>query len=317
MSKILDIGRRTFDIEAQSIKELGENLGSDFEKAVSIIFDSSGKLIVTGMGKSGIVGRKIAATMASTGTPAFFMHPGEAFHGDLGMVEPNDIVLAISNSGETDEVLKLVPFFKDNGNKIITLTGNRKSSLAIHSDCHLEIKVKKEACPLELAPTSSTTISMVMGDALAIALMEIKDFRKENYARFHPGGSIGRRLLYRVENVMRTNDLPVVQSDTKMVDIIQAITKGRLGLVVISDNSRILGIITDGDMRRTFEKMEEKSFRLVASDIMTKNPKCVSGKIPLVDAQQIMIDYKITSLLVTHEGESQNLEGVIQVYDIR
>jgi arabinose-5-phosphate isomerase len=317
MSKILDIARRTFDIEAESIKALGQNLGLDFETAVKEILASKGKLIVTGMGKSGIVGRKIAATMASTGTPSFFMHPGEAFHGDLGMVEADDIVLAISHSGETDEVLKLIPFFKDNGNKILGMTGNRNSTLALHSDCHLEILVKREACPLELAPTSSTTITMVMGDALAIALMELRDFRRENYARFHPGGSIGRRLLYRVENMMRVNDLPVIGPNTRMVDIISSITKGKLGLVVVSDNSRILGIITDGDMRRTFEKMEEKSFRLVASDIMTKNPKCVSRKLPLIEAQQIMIDCKITSLLVTIAGEPLHLQGVIQVYDIK
>jgi arabinose-5-phosphate isomerase len=317
MSKILDIAKRTIAIEAQSIIDLGEKLGSEFEHAVNIILGTHGKLIVTGMGKSGIVGRKIAATLASTGTPSFFVHPGEAFHGDLGMVETHDIVLAISNSGETDEVLKLIPFFQDNGNKIISMTRNRNSTLAVNSDCHLDISVKREACPFELAPTSSTTITMVLGDALAIALMESRGFNKENYARFHPGGSLGRRLLWRVENVMRSHDLPIIKSDTKMVDIIQAITKGRLGLVAVSDNGNIMGILTDGDMRRTFEKMEEKSFRLVASDIMTKNPKCISRKMPLVEAQQMMIDNKITALLVTKDGEPYGLEGVIQVYDIK
>lgn len=317
MSNILEIARRTFEIEAQSIKELGGKLGTGFENAVRMIFESQGKLIVTGMGKSGIVGRKISATLASTGTPSFFMHPGEAFHGDLGMAEPQDIVLAISNSGESDEVLRLIPFFKDNGNKIVAMTGNPHSSLALNSDCHLEISVIKEACPLELAPTTSTTITMVMGDAIAIALMELRNFKRENYARFHPGGSIGRRLLLRVENIMRTDQLPVISPDTKMVDVINAISKGRLGLAVISNNGEILGIITDGDMRRTFEKMGENSFHLNASGIMTKNPKCVSSKLKLVEAQQIMIDNKITSLLVTADGRPYGLEGVIQVYDIK
>lgn len=317
MSKILDIARRTIEIEAESIRELSNSLGAEFEQAVRMILDSKGKLIVIGIGKSGIVGKKIAATMASTGTPSFFVHPAEAFHGDLGMVEPHDIVLAISNSGETDEVLKLIPFFKDNGNKIIGMTGNTRSTLAMNADCCLETAAKREACPLELAPTSSSTISMVMGDALAMALMEMRDFKEENYARFHPGGSLGRRLLWKVENVMRTEDLPVVRPDARMVDIIQAISRGRLGMVVVSDNSHILGVITDGDMRRTFEKMEENSFKLIASDMMTRNPKCVSGKLQLVKAQQMMIDYKITTLLVTREGGPHHLEGVIQVYDIR
>jgi len=317
MSKILEIARRTFEIEAQSIKELGEKLGSGFEDAVKMIFESQGKLIVTGIGKSGIVGRKISATLASTGTPSFFMHPGEAFHGDLGMAEPQDIVLAISNSGESDEVLRLIPFFKDNGNKIIAMTGNPRSSLAVNSDCHLELSSVREACPLELAPTTSTTITMVMGDAIAIALMELRNFKRENYARFHPGGSIGRRLLLRVENVMRTDQLPVIKPETKMVDIINTISKGRLGLAVVSNNGEILGIITDGDMRRTFEKMGENSFHLCASDMMTRNPKCVSSKLKLIEAQQIMIDNKITSLLVTADGRPFGLEGVIQVYDIK
>ncbi len=317
MSRILDIAKRTIEIEASSIQDLENQLGEDFEHAVKLIQDSNGKLIVTGMGKSGIVGRKMAATLASTGTPSFFVHPGEAFHGDLGMVEPRDIVLALSNSGETDEVLKLIPFFKDNGNKIIGMTSNKNSTLAIHSDCHLEIKAKKEACPLELAPTTSTTITMVMGDALAIVLMELKDFKKENYARFHPGGSIGRRLLYKVEHVMRSTDLPVITPNASMIDIISAITKGRLGLVVVCSENQIQGIITDGDMRRTFQKSEEASFRLKAADIMTSKPRCISSKIALVEAQQIMIDHKITSLLVTEDGSHSNLIGVVQVYDIR
>lgn len=317
MSGILDIARRTFSIEAQAIQGLAQNLNEDFESVVSEILKSNGKLIITGMGKSGIVGRKIAATLASTGTPSFFVHPGEAFHGDLGMVERSDMVVAISNSGETDEVLKLIPFFKDNGNKIIAMTGSPQSTLADNSDFHLNVSVEKEACPLELSPTSSATAALVMGDALAIALMEMRGFKKENYARFHPGGSLGRRLLWRVENIMRTENLPVIKSGTPMVDIIGAITRGRLGLAVISDNGHISGLITDGDMRRTFEKMQEKSFSMVASDIMTRQPKCVSRKLHLVKAQQMMIDHKITALLVTKDGQPYNLEGVIQVYDIK
>ncbi len=316
MSKILEIAFRTIEIESKSILDLKLQLDQNFDGAVIEILRTGGKLIVTGMGKSGIIGKKIAATMASTGTPSFYMHPGEAFHGDLGMIEENDIILAISNSGETDEVLKLLPFFEDNRNKVISMTGNPQSTLAINSNFHLNIQVEKEACPLKLAPTSSTTATLVMGDALAVSLMEMRGFKEENFARFHPGGSLGRRLLIKAKDVMRSDSLPIIRKDTMMLDIIHTMTRGRLGLAIVCDGLNIEGIITDGDMRRTFEKDQEMSFKLNAENIMTVDPKCIAPHERLVDVQSIMNEEKINSLLVTRDGEGTNLIGVIQLYDV-
>jgi arabinose-5-phosphate isomerase len=267
------------------------------------------------MGKSGLVGRKIAATLASTGTPSFFLHPGEAFHGDLGMISSNDVVLALSHSGETDEVLKIVPFIHSNGNVLISITGNAESTLAKNSNIHLDTGVKEEACILQLAPTTSTTAQLALGDALAIALMKAREFTSMDFARLHPGGSLGRRLLMTVGNVMRSADLPVVGMDCSATEMIHRMTRGGLGLIVICDGEKIEGIVTDGDLRRAMESRQSEFFNIKAIDIATRSPKTVSIDAKLIDAEKMMTRYKVNSLLATDvEGR---LQGVIQIYDIK
>jgi arabinose-5-phosphate isomerase len=310
---INSIAKKVFEIEAREIANLSNILTVDFEKAVEAILGCRGKLIISGMGKSGIIGKKIAATMASTGTPSFFLHPGEAYHGDLGMIERDDIVLLISNSGETDEVLKVVPFLKAHKNIIISMSGNPDSTLAKNSSYHLNISVKEEACPLQLAPTSSTTATLVMGDALAVALMRLRDFQDRDFAQFHPGGSLGRRLLTKAEDVMHSQNLPICSLDDSIKDIVQTVSEGKMGLSIIMSNNKIVGIITDGDIRRAMESMEEKFFSLKARDLMSKNPKMVDAKSKLTEVQKMMTEYKVNSLLVC-KGES--LLGIIQIYDL-
>ena len=311
---IKKLAQEVFEIESKEIANLSKRLTDDFEKAINAILQSSGKLIVSGMGKSGIIGKKIAATLASTGTPSFFLHPGEAYHGDLGMIEENDIVLLISNSGETDEVLKLIPFLKHQKNCTISMSGNDDSTLAKNTNYHLNIAVDKEACPLFLAPTSSTTATLVMGDALAVTLMKLRDFKEENFAKFHPGGSLGRRLLTTVGDVMKKKNLPIISSQAAIKEVIQRISEGKLGLVVIIDNNKIIGIITDGDIRRTMESREKDFFNLKAEDLMSNQPKLISESDKLISASNIMSQHKINSLLVVNE--TNDLVGVVQVYDL-
>ena len=311
---IKKLAQEVFEIESKEIANLSKRLTDDFEKAINAILQSSGKLIVSGMGKSGIIGKKIAATLASTGTPSFFLHPGEAYHGDLGMIEENDIVLLISNSGETDEVLKLIPFLKHQKNCTISMSGNDGSTLAKNTNYHLNIAVDKEACPLFLAPTSSTTATLVMGDALAVTLMKLRDFKEENFAKFHPGGSLGRRLLTTVGDVMKKKNLPIISSQATIKEVIQKISEGKLGLVVIIDNNKIIGIITDGDIRRTMESREKDFFNLKAEDLMSIHPKLIYDTDKLISASNIMSQHKINSLLVVNE--SNDLVGVVQVYDL-
>ena len=311
---IKKLAQEVFEIESKEIANLSKRLTDDFEKAINAILQSSGKLIVSGMGKSGIIGKKIAATLASTGTPSFFLHPGEAYHGDLGMIEENDIVLLISNSGETDEVLKLIPFLKYQKNCTISMSGNDDSTLAKNTNYHLNIAVDKEACPLFLAPTSSTTATLVMGDALAVTLMKLRDFKEENFAKFHPGGSLGRRLLTTVGDVMKKKNLPIISSQATIKEVIQRISEGKLGLVVIIDNNKIMGIITDGDIRRTMESREKDFFNLKAEDLMSNHPKLIYESDKLISASNIMSQHKINSLLVVNE--SNDLVGVVQVYDL-
>jgi len=311
---IKKLAQEVFEIESKEIANLSKRLTDDFEKAINAILQSSGKLIVSGMGKSGIIGKKIAATLASTGTPSFFLHPGEAYHGDLGMIEENDIVLLISNSGETDEVLKLIPFLKHQKNCTISMSGNDDSTLAKNTNYHLDIAVDKEACPLFLAPTSSTTATLVMGDALAVTLMKLRDFKEENFAKFHPGGSLGRRLLTTVGDVMKKKNLPIISSQATIKEVIQRISEGKLGLVVIIDNNKIMGIITDGDIRRTMESREKDFFNLKAEDLMSNHPKLIYESDKLISASNIMSQHKINSLLVVNE--SNDLVGVVQVYDL-
>ena len=312
---ICELARKTVHAEALALKRLEASIDGCFAEAVELILASRGKLIVTGMGKSGLVGRKIAATLASTGTPSFFLHPGEAFHGDLGMISPEDILLALSYSGETDEILKIVPFIHSNGNRLISMTGNPESALAKHSDVHLDVAVRHEACILHLAPTSSTTAQIALGDALAVALMKMRGFTSVDFARLHPGGSLGRRLLMTVGDVMHGDNLPVVAPDCPVTQMIHTISKGGLGLIVICDGDRIEGIVTDGDIRRAMERRQSDFFSIRAGDIATRNPKTIPSSEKLIVAEREMTRNKITSLLVTDEGGK--LAGVIQIYDIK
>lgn len=312
---VLDVARKAIHTEALALKHLEASLGEAFVRAVDIILESKGKVIVTGMGKSGHVGCKIAATLASTGTPSFFLHPAEAFHGDLGMISKEDVVLALSYSGETDEILKIVPFVHDNGNRLIAMTGNADSSLSKNADVHLDVAVKHEACILQLAPTSSTTAQIALGDALAIALMKMRDFTSVDFARLHPGGSLGRRLLMKVGNVMRREELPVVAPDCSAQDMIHAVSRGGLGLIVICDEGKILGIVTDGDIRRAMESRQAEFFNIKAMDIATKRPKSISPDEKLIAAEKLMTRYKVNSLLVVDDAEQ--LVGIIQIYDIK
>ncbi|CAA6804636.1 MAG: Arabinose 5-phosphate isomerase (EC [uncultured Sulfurovum sp.] len=310
---ILTRAKEVFDIEAKAIANLSMRLDDDFKEAVNAILACHGKLIVSGMGKSGIIAKKIAATMASTGTPSFFLHPGEAYHGDLGMIEEDDMVLLISNSGETDEVLKLIPFLKSRGNILIGMSGQVESTLAKNANYHLNIAVEEEACPLQLAPTASTTATLVMGDALAITLMEKRDFKDSDFAQFHPGGSLGRRLLTTVSDVMKQENLPLVDLKSTIGQVVQEISSGRLGLVVVMYEDTIEGIVTDGDVRRAMENSKEKFFRLEAGDLMTKNPRTIQSDVKLAVAQKLMTDIKVNSLLVV---EQEKLVGIVQIYDI-
>ena len=312
--EIKKLAQEVFEIEAKEIANLSHRLTDDFEKSINAILESSGKLIVSGMGKSGIIGKKIAATLASTGTPSFFLHPGEAYHGDLGMIEENDIVLLISNSGETDEVLKLIPFLKHQKNCTISMSGNNDSTLAKNTNYHLNIAVEKEACPLFLAPTSSTTATLVMGDALAVTLMKLRDFKEENFAKFHPGGSLGRRLLTTVGDVMKKHELPITNSNATIKEVIQRITEGKLGLVVVTDKNGINGVITDGDIRRAMESREKEFFGLLAKNLMSLQPKVIDESEKLITASTIMSENKINSLLVVNAVN--DFVGVVQMYDL-
>ena len=312
---ILDLARRTLSVEAEALSNMATLLGEEFIGAVNRILDCRGKVIITGMGKSGLVGRKIAATLASTGTPSFYLHPGEAFHGDLGMISPEDVILALSHSGETDEVLKIVPFIQSNHNVLISITANAESTLAKNSDIHLDTGVKEEACILHLAPTSSTTAQLALGDALAIALMKAREFTSMDFARLHPGGSLGRRLLMTVGNVMRKNELPVVSVDCSATEMIHRMTRGGLGLIVICDGERIEGIVTDGDLRRAMESLKAEFFSIRAIDIATRSPKSINVNAKLIDAEKMMTQYKVNSLLAT--DDEGRLQGVIQIYDIK
>ena len=311
---INDIAKEVFEIESNEIAKLSKLLTDDFTEAIHAIINTKGKFIISGMGKSGIIGKKIAATLASTGTPSFFLHPGEAYHGDLGMIEKDDILLLISNSGETDEILKLIPFLKSQQNTIISMSGKPTSTLAKNSNYHLNISIDKEACPLQLAPMSSTTATLVMGDAIAASLMKVRNFKDENFALFHPGGSLGRRLLTKIKDVMKTDNLPICNENTIAKDIIHGITYGKCGLVVVLDNQTIKGIITDGDIRRVMESQEEKFFKLKAKDIMTKSGKMIKEDSKLIEASDIMSENKINSLIVVNKNDE--LSGIVQMYDL-
>lgn len=303
-----EIAQQVFEIEAQAVKALSNRLNPDFCRAVDAILNAKGRVVVCGMGKSGIIGKKIAATFASTGTPSFFMHPGEAYHGDLGMIAKEDVFIAISNSGETDEVVKLLPFIKENGNLLIGMTGEAQSSLARAADIVLDVGVDKEACPLQLAPTASTTATLAMGDALAVTLMKARDFQPEEFARFHPGGSLGRRLLARVKDEMVRDNLPLIGQHASFADVVDAITRGQLGIAVV-ESAAGYGIITDGDVRRAFAKYRKDVFDFSAKDMMTLHPKSIDVNAKMSEAFSIMENRHITSLLVLEDGK---LVGIVK-----
>lgn len=307
-----NIAKRVFDIEIESLQYVAGLIDDEFPKVIDIILKSTGKLVVIGIGKSGLIGKKIAATLASTGTPSFFLHPGEAFHGDLGMVSSNDVVLLISYSGETDEVLKLIPYLKWNKNVMIGITSNPLSTVAKNCSYHLNIKVEREACPLELAPTSSTTAALVMGDALAIALMESRNFQQHDFARFHPGGSLGRKLLVKVKDLMRTDKLPFINEEASFMDLLLRMSEGRLGMVIVGDSSRIKGVVTDGDLRRALLKHPDTS-TLTIAEIMTVNPVIIDEEEFVGYAEQLMLEKKITTLLVG-SANNRSIAGVYQIY---
>ena len=313
--QIIELAKRTLRIESEALATMVDAIDEEFFSAVECIFSSTGKLIVTGMGKSGHVGRKIAATLSSTGTPSLFLHPAEACHGDLGVISPNDVVLALSYSGETDEVLNIVPFIRNNGNKIIAMTGNGKSTLARNADIHLSLEIKEEACPLNLAPTTSTTVQMAVGDALAVALMKARQFAATDFARVHPHGSLGRRLLMTVGDVMRKSNLPVTTADCPVIDMVHKVSKGGLCLVILMQNDKIEGLVTDGDIRRAMERLQSDFFNILAIDIATRQPKTISASAKLIEAEKIMLQHNITSLLVV--DDEGLLQGVIPLSDIR
>jgi len=308
-----EIAKRVFDIEIESLQYVADAIGDDFTKVVTAILNTAGKLVVIGIGKSGIIGKKISATFSSTGTPSFFLHPGEAFHGDLGMVSPNDMVILISYSGETDEVLKLIPFLAWNKNTIIGITGNPNSTVAKNSHYHLNIAIKQEACPLALAPTSSTTAALVMGDALAVALMESRGFQQEDFARFHPGGSLGRKLLIKVKDLMRTDNLPFISEGASFTELLLCMSEGRLGMVVVGGKAHVKGIITDGDLRRALLR-EPNTSKLTVTGMMTTNPVFVDENEFISQAETLMREKKITTVLVG-SAASRNLSGIYQIYN--
>lgn len=311
-TQIRQYAKQCLEDEAQALLELIPQLDENFDKAVNMIYNCKGKIIVTGVGKSGHIGAKIAATLSSTGTPAFFINPLDVFHGDLGVMTSDDIVLALSNSGQTDELLRFIPMVLHMNIPIISMTGNENSLLAKYSNAHIKVWVKKEACPLNLAPTSSTTAALAMGDALAVALMEVRHFEPRDFAQFHPGGELGKRLLTTAEDVMISHDLPVIDKDMNLGDAIILVSKGKLGLGVSTENDKVIGLITDGDIRRAMEKWREKFFDKKVKDIMTTTPKSVLLSTKITEIQRIMHQYKVHTVLVVNE--ENKLLGVVDHY---
>jgi arabinose-5-phosphate isomerase len=298
--------------EAQAVLDLIPKIDDNFDKAVDMILHCTGKVIVTGVGKSGHIGAKIAATLASTGTPSFFINPLDVFHGDLGVMSKGDVVLAISNSGQTDELLRFIPMVLHMEIPIIAMSGNPMSLLAKYSTCHLNVSVEKEACPLNLAPTSSTTATLVMGDALAIALMKKRHFQPQDFAQFHPGGELGKRLLTTAQDVMITENLPILAPEMNLGEAIILVSKGKLGLGVAIEQNHIAGIITDGDIRRAMEQWKADFFNRCVKDIMTKTPKTVSPQTKISEIQKIMNKNKIHNVLVS--DSDNKLLGIVDRY---
>jgi arabinose-5-phosphate isomerase len=313
---ILQRAKEVLNIEVKGIAALMDRLGDSFVRAVGLLHDCRGKVVVTGMGKSGLICRKIAATLSSTGTPSLFLHSGDGVHGDLGMVMKGDIILALSNSGETEEILKLLPHFKLHGLKLIVMTGKLDSTLAKAGDVVLDVGVKEEACPLGLAPTASTTAALAMGDALAVVLLEKKGFKEEDFALRHPGGILGRKLLLRVRDLMhRGEQLPLVDEETPMKEALFEITSKRLGVTGVLDaQGKLVGVITDGDLRRGLERKGD-IFSLVAKELMTRDPKTIPAESLAAEAVAVMEQYPITSLFVLDNGSKRPI-GVVHLHDL-
>jgi arabinose-5-phosphate isomerase len=311
----LDLAREVLNVEAAAVQALAARIDESFSHALDVILHCEGRVIVSGMGKSGHIARKIAATMSSTGTPAYFVHPGEASHGDLGMITSKDVIIALSYSGESQELMTIVPMIKRQGAKLISMTGNASSSLAKAADVHLNAAVDKEACPMGLAPTASTTAALALGDALAVALLDAKGFSAEDFARSHPGGSLGRRLLTHVRDIMRSGErLPMVRENAMLGDAILEISKKGVGMTAIVDaGRRVLGIYTDGDLRRTLEKKLDFSTTPVRS-VMSANPRCIGQDALAAEAVQVMEQYNISQMLVV--DEEHRLIGALNMHDL-
>lgn len=303
---------KCFQDEAEAIMDLIPQLTDDFSRAVELIYNCKGRFVITGVGKSGHIGAKIAATLASTGTPSFFVNPLDAFHGDLGMFTSNDVVMAISNSGNTDELLRFIPLLQERNIPIIGMTGNPDSLLAQYSTCHLSIRVKREADPLNLAPTSSTTATLAMGDALACALIEVRHFRPEDFAQFHPGGSLGKRLLTRVKDAMVSTNLPIVTLEQKISETIIEISKTKQGIAVAIDNGKIAGVVTDGDVRRAMQSKQDVFFDLKVKEVMSINPKVINENAKLSEAEKMMRKHNIHSLIVVNDVN--DFVGIIDAF---
>ena len=312
---IIEQAKRVLMIESKAIASLVDRIGENFVHAAELIYRCSGRVVVTGMGKSGIIGKKIASTLASVGTPALFLHPAEGVHGDLGMVTRGDVIVCLSNSGETEELLKLLPVIKRFNIKLIAITGNTKSTLAKNRDVVLDASVDEEACPWDIVPTASTTASLAMGDAIAIALLDKKGFKKEDFALFHPAGSLGKSLLLTVNDLMHKGDaIPIVRENAPLKDIIYEISSKKLGVTTVVDGKRVLkGIVTDGDLRRLLEKRRD-IFEIKASEIMSKNPKTIDKDELAAKALQIMEQYSITSLLIVDGKNSPT--GIVHLHDL-
>lgn len=310
MKNYIEIATKCLRDEAEAVLGLIPQLDSNFENVIWLMLGCKGKVIVTGVGKSGHIGAKIAATLSSTGTPSFFISPLDVFHGDLGVMTPNDVVLAISNSGQTDELLRFVPYLLERKIPLVGMSGNSESLLAKYSTYHIHVKVEEEACPLNLAPTSSTTATLAMGDALACALMEARDFRERDFARFHPGGRLGHRLLVSAQDVMRTEELPVISPDTRLGEALITMSTGKLGLAVVTDaDGHITGIVTDGDIRRATERLQDRFVSVPVKSIMTHTPVCVSPTQKINEILDILHTRKIHAVLVA-DGE-HHLLGIV------
>ena len=313
---IIEIGKQVLRTEAEAVAELIERVDGNFKKAVEMIFDSTGRVVVTGMGKSGLVGKKIAATLASTGTPAFFMHPAEASHGDLGMVTSDDVIIAISNSGETEELSGLIPFLKRFNVGLIAMTGKAGSTISKAADVTIDVSVKEEACTLGIVPTASTTATLAMGDALAVALLIKRGFREEDFALFHPRGSLGKKLFIKVRDLMHCGDaLPLTPPGTSLTAAVIEISSKRLGITIVAgEDGKMLGVITDGDVRRGIERWGKDFFDMRAEEVMTKNPKGIQAEELAAKALSVMEKNAITVLVVP--DEEGRVEGVIHLHDI-